>query len=66
MAARSLKAFKDEVHSEGWTDDIMSELVTSYFETDLSSGLVRMAARSMKAPMKSMVSVLSLTSCLSM
>ncbi len=40
----------------------MSELVTSYFETHLSSGLVRMAARSLKAPMKSMVSVLSLTS----
>jgi hypothetical protein len=25
-------------------DDVMSELVTSYFETDLSSGLVRLAA----------------------
>jgi hypothetical protein len=43
----------------------MPELMTLYFETDLSSGLVRMAASSLKAPMKSMVRVLSLTSCLS-
>jgi hypothetical protein len=35
----------------------MSELRTSYFETGLSSGLVRMVARSLKAPMKSMVRV---------
>jgi hypothetical protein len=43
----------------------MSELMTSYFETDLSSGLVRMAVRSLKAPMKSMVRGLLLTLCLS-
>ncbi len=51
-----------EVHGESVVVDIMPELMTSYFETDLSSGLVRMAASSLKAPMKSMVSVLSLTS----
>ncbi len=44
----------------------MSELVTSYFETDLRFGLVQMVARSMKAPMKSIVKVLSLTSCMSL
>ncbi len=44
----------------------MSELMTLYFKTDLSSVLVWMAARSLKAPMNSMVRVLSLTSCLSM
>jgi hypothetical protein len=29
----------------------------SYFKTDLSSGLVRIAARSLKVPLKSMVRV---------
>ncbi len=67
MVARSLKSSMHEIHGENvFIDDVMSELVLSYFETDLSSSLVRMAARSLKAPLKSMVSVLSLISCLSL
>jgi hypothetical protein len=42
-----------EVHGEC----VVAELVMSYFETDLGSDLVRMVARSLKAPMKSMVRV---------